>query len=320
MIVTHKLEMDLVRRQQSDVLWTVQGDHNTRVLELTLLENGEAWTVPEGAGVWMRYCKPDGTKGIYDTLPDGSCAWSIGENSVSVTLAPQMLTAAGVVFAQVELVQEALTLATFTVQINVERDPAAGVLASEDYVNMLQWMEAELALRLAEAAESGAFTGPQGVPGTSAYDYAVEAGYTGTEEAFAQQMMVPCLPLAGGTMAGAVEMDGNAITGLAAPAANTDAANKAYVDQRRKLLSMTLPASGWSSGPPYTMRIGTSEVALGNWVRVEPTYAGEFSADLAIKAAFASVDYAYAVSKGVAFICLESKPEMDLPVTVEVLR
>lgn len=38
------------------------------------------------------------------------------------------------------------------------------------------------------------------------------------------------LPLAGGTMSGAIDMDGHIITGLPAPIASTDAVNKAYAD------------------------------------------------------------------------------------------
>lgn len=38
------------------------------------------------------------------------------------------------------------------------------------------------------------------------------------------------LPLSGGTMTGAIDTDGNAITGLPMPSASSDAANKAYVD------------------------------------------------------------------------------------------
>ncbi|WPU64039.1 tail fiber domain-containing protein [Peredibacter starrii] len=48
------------------------------------------------------------------------------------------------------------------------------------------------------------------------------------------------LPLGGGTMSGAIAMGNNLITGLAAPTAGTDAANKAYVD------AQVSGASDWS--------------------------------------------------------------------------
>lgn len=49
------------------------------------------------------------------------------------------------------------------------------------------------------------------------------------------------LPLAGGTMSGAIAMGGSKITGLATPTANTDAATKAYVDSAIAGFSWKLP-------------------------------------------------------------------------------
>lgn len=49
-------------------------------------------------------------------------------------------------------------------------------------------------------------------------------------EAATKEYADTMLPLAGGTMAGSVEMAGNAITGLATPGADSDAATKAYAD------------------------------------------------------------------------------------------
>ena len=46
--------------------------------------------------------------------------------------------------------------------------------------------------------------GRDGVDGKSAYQYAVEGGYTGTEEAFAAKLAVEYLPLSGGTMTGKI--------------------------------------------------------------------------------------------------------------------
>ena len=54
--------------------------------------------------------------------------------------------------------------------------------------------------------------GKDGAPGKSAYQAAKEKGYTGTEEEFntalAGMQSAPFLPLAGGTMAGAITLSG----------------------------------------------------------------------------------------------------------------
>lgn len=129
MIVTHKLTMDLVQRGRMPQINAVQGDSNTRVLELTLQAGGSAWTVPQEVGVLMRYSRPDGMGGSYDTLEDGQKAWSVSGGTLSVMLAPRMLEVPGCVFAQVELTQGNSSIATFMIEIIVERDPSAELLA-----------------------------------------------------------------------------------------------------------------------------------------------------------------------------------------------
>lgn len=162
MLVTHSIEVNLTDRKELNKLHMVQGDRNTRAVEITLLEGENPWQVPEEAVVLVRYRKPDGTGGIYDTLPDGTAAWSIADDKVTVILAPQMLTVPGCVAAQVELQYGGGVLATFTIQIIVEWDPSLGVLESEDYVNWSQWAENTLNSMLEQAKESGDFTGPVG--------------------------------------------------------------------------------------------------------------------------------------------------------------
>ncbi len=160
MIITHKLEMDLANRGGLHRIDAVQGERNTRVVELELKCGAEPWEVPEGVTVSVRYCKSDGTKGYYDALPDGTAAWEAEGNLLRITLAPQMLTAEGPVFAQMELLRDHNMLATFTMQLMVQGDPAAGVVKSEDYVNWFYWMEQELDQRMQEARDSGDFVTP----------------------------------------------------------------------------------------------------------------------------------------------------------------
>lgn len=77
-----------------------------------------------------------------------------------------------------------------------------------------------------KAAGRGALGAPgkNGIDGKSAYQYAVDGGYTGTEAEFRALLSSgPWLPLAGGVMTGK-------ITGIVTPEADGDAVNKGYID------------------------------------------------------------------------------------------
>lgn len=165
MVITTSVYSDLQTPGFPPIINAVQGEQYSRRIKLALYSAGVAWTVPAGVYVAMRYKKPDGTRGYYDTMPDGTQAWSAEENVVNIYVAPQMLTVAGVVLAQVEIIQNDSILATFPLRLRVAENLATPLQTSEDYVNWLQWMEDQLAQRWADAVESGAFTGPQGPKG-----------------------------------------------------------------------------------------------------------------------------------------------------------
>lgn len=133
MIVTSNITMDLDHRGVMPVVDAVQGDFNSRAVALHLTAGGKDWPIPAGTEVQVRYRKSDNTGGLYDTLPDGTQAWSIGGSTVTVILAPQMLTVAGSVFAQVELNLGDLQLATFTIHLRVEGNALEGAEPSADY-------------------------------------------------------------------------------------------------------------------------------------------------------------------------------------------
>lgn len=144
MKVTTRIKVDLARLNFSGQVDAVQGDGNTRCIEVTLLQNGRPWEPPEGAGIAVVYTKPDRTKGLYDKLADGTPAVTVNGSTVTVTLAPQMLTVpgivnAGIVFNSAQLDQ----LTTFPFPVRVEKNPFAGAQESQDYIR-LQWLEDKL--------------------------------------------------------------------------------------------------------------------------------------------------------------------------------
>lgn len=124
MIITNKLTMDLTSPNWIAAIDAVQEDRYCRNLEITLLCSGEAWTIPADASVQIRYSKPDGTGGVYDTLPDGSTAWQAEGNRLTAALAPQVLTAPGSVLVSVTLILGARQISSFAILIRVH--PAVG--------------------------------------------------------------------------------------------------------------------------------------------------------------------------------------------------
>ncbi len=137
MKVIHKLTVHLDDRHLIPCIDAVQGDASTRVLELTLLSEDKAWTVPTGTVVSVAYRKGDGTSGWYDALPDGTPACSFSGNVITATLAPQVLTAPGAVQVAVVLCKPDTLeqLAVFPLTVEVTKNPAAGETLSNDYYN-----------------------------------------------------------------------------------------------------------------------------------------------------------------------------------------
>lgn len=92
----------------------------------------------------------------------------------------------------------------------------------------------------------------QGADGKSAYQQAVEAGYTGTEAAFYAALVSledgPFLPTSGGTMTGPLEVQ--------TPTTEKNAANKQYVDGKVAAVTITLYAANWQNNSQTVSVVG----------------------------------------------------------------
>ena len=256
MIATHKLNMDLTTRKEVPRLAMVQYDTGCRAVALTLTENGVAWA-PEGVEtVLVRYRKPDGTGGSFDTLPDGTAAWQLEGNLLTLLPAPQMLTVPGLVEVQAALMKGDACIATFPFRIVVEADPSAGAVTSEDYINWTAWAKAELDSRLAQARDSGDFDGATFTPavdGQGNLSWSNDSGAENPEAVNLADMVAQklageaFLKASGGTMSGVLNMGGNRITGLAAPAGDSDAVSRSYVKGLLHTETVTLALGGWTN-------------------------------------------------------------------------
>lgn len=131
---TKRIVIDLLSNGYSEPSHVVQGDAYSRAVELDIRQEKTRWTIPDGLAVVVEYHKPDGTKGVYDTLPDGTRAWSAEGNILTLQLAPQMLTAPGTVVTQVRMMKGDAILSLFKFHVFVHQRIAGGI--SEDYINL----------------------------------------------------------------------------------------------------------------------------------------------------------------------------------------
>ena len=136
MMIANKVTMDLQNPGYVPAIQVVQKDWYSRSIELTLLSGGEIWEIPAGASAWISYRKADGKGGDYDTLPDGTQAWSAFGNTLTVLLAPQVLTTSGPVQLAVTLMEGMEKLSTFLLLLNVQPAVGADREASEEYTHI----------------------------------------------------------------------------------------------------------------------------------------------------------------------------------------
>ena len=129
------------------------------------------------------------------------------------------------------------------------------------------------------------------------------------------------LPMAGGTMTGDINLGGNALTNVKAPAAATDAATKGYVDGKRHTFTATL-GTAWTGSGPYTQTVAVSGILASDTPHVTQYYLGSQSvADvIAQDESWAAVSTADAVDGGICFRCWEDKPTVDIYIQIEVIR
>lgn len=147
-----------------------QDDANTRTIKASLWDGAQPFSIPSECVCMVRFGKPDGTGGLYDTTEGGQKV-SYSGNVVTAPVAAQMLTVAGAVKAQIDIYgggekQQAEKLATFRFCVEVEPSAYADAkIISSDYYNVLT-------SQIAAAVEAGAKA-----------DQAIQAAQQATEAA-----------------------------------------------------------------------------------------------------------------------------------------
>ncbi len=184
MIITNKVNLDLKRPSWITPIFAVQDDKYSRNIELTLTCDGIPWVVPADAVPVISYSKANGTGGLYDTLPDGTQAWTVQGNVLTVALAPQVLTLPGAVSLAVTLIQGQIQISTFALLIDVHPAVGAGIAPSEPYFHVAKLLPAPAVssegqfLRVKAVNELGHVTATEAVDAVSA---GLPAGFTEAE-------------------------------------------------------------------------------------------------------------------------------------------
>ena len=163
MNIKHSIGLNLSADAIPGRLHMVQGDANSRTIVATLWDGAQLYSIPAGAAVMVRFRKPDGTGGLYDTSESGQKVSYTG-SIVTAPVATQMLTVAGDVFAEIDIfgggagaAAERLATFRFVVEVAPCVLPDAEIISS-DYYNILasKVAEAVAAADWAEQAQSAA--------------------------------------------------------------------------------------------------------------------------------------------------------------------
>lgn len=204
---THqKITLDINQNSSFVYINAKQGDKSTRYVDAIITCDGVQYKPPVGAIAYFRCEKSDGTGCSYPATINT-------DGSVTAELTNKALSAPGDVVADISIEGmqgEVLSTASFT--IRVEEIPLGdNIESSNEYVRLIALTNRanEIVSELENAAfrtfqgyiqattdgenwvdlvEINTLVGSQGPAGKSAYAYAQDGGYTGTEEEFAYRL------------------------------------------------------------------------------------------------------------------------------------
>ena len=119
MNVTHKITMDLTRPTNGNRINVVEGDSNSRIVNVHLYENSVNCEIPDEAIVLIKWERESGVGGEYNQLSDGSSAWSVSGNVLTVILSEESTKYSGAVKFSIILETVDSQISTFTIVANV---------------------------------------------------------------------------------------------------------------------------------------------------------------------------------------------------------
>lgn len=184
------------------------------------------------------------------------------------------------------------------------------------------WTRVTLAFNTGSAVTSYSVS-RMGIDGTGAVSKVCNIAPNSSGNVELEAENVGALPSTGGLMTGHIVMNSNQVKMLGAPSDNADAANKSYVDTalnsvKTVSVSATLTVAGWSASAPYTQSVTVSGLTDTKRAMAYPVYGSNTDINLALKEACGMVSFASRSGSVLTFTCLEDKPTVNIPITVEV--
>ena len=247
MFVLDSIQINLTAPGERQRIYATINDLNTRLVEIRLVTDAGPWIIPEGTGCSVCFVKPDGHRGVYCTMPDGSLAGRTEGSVLTVLLAPQVLNCPGLVRVSAVLTDGDKQLGIFGFDIHVTHEPGTVLEESADYFSfedlaqintafagLYAKLDTDSTLQRAGAPADAAAVGTalaDKTPVSHLTDVSNPHGVT------AQQ--TGALPLAGGTMTGSVKMGSNSIKGLPEPKSATEPLTQAFMNRSMGLISFT---------------------------------------------------------------------------------
>jgi hypothetical protein len=128
--ITQEITVDLDDRSPFEYVVVKQGDKNSRIVAVTLLQNKQVFTIPTGTTARIKYYKPDGNEVLNDCTISG--------NKILVTYTEQMLAASGTGKGEIMLTKDSKELksATFYTKIVSSVYKTDGFVSDKEFLSM----------------------------------------------------------------------------------------------------------------------------------------------------------------------------------------
>ena len=305
----------------SGLVDTYRITYNDNTTSTFTVTNGAKGDKGNNAYVWIRYAsqKPTAASHSFGVLPDN---W-MGVYSGNSATAPTDWTQYQWFEIKGEKGDTGNPATLNSSAINYQTSDSGTVVPSGTWSNTIPtvaqgkylWTRVTLAFNTGNAVTSYSVS-RMGLDGTGAVSKVCGKEPNSNGDITLDADDVGALPNSGGLMTGNIVMNSHQIKVLGVPTDSADATTKGYVDTVAK--TATLTAAGWSASAPYTQSVTVSGLTDTKRAMAYPVYGSNTATNLALKEACGMVSFASRSGSTLTFTCLEDKPTVNIPVTVEV--